>query len=80
MTPQVNTLDIKKIFRYEAENIVKAREMAHLIHKTKDIKAAGAEIEKTVRKFFRRMLPSRFHVTQRKFRDRQKAPIKTGRR
>lgn len=62
MAPQVNTLDINEIFRDEAKKIVEAREKCIQVHGT-DIQAAGNEVEVTVREFFKRMLPSRFHVT-----------------
>jgi hypothetical protein len=62
MTSKVRTQNINKIFRNEAEKIVEAREKCIQIHGT-DIHAAGNELEETVREFFNRMLPNRFHVT-----------------
>lgn len=62
MAPKVKKLGINKIFRDEAQRIVEAREMCKQIHGT-DIHAAGNEVEVTVREFFKRMLPNRFHVT-----------------
>ncbi|MBI5568590.1 MAG: hypothetical protein HY914_01460 [Desulfomonile tiedjei] len=56
-------LDIGKLFRDEAEELVKARDRCIQTHGT-NIRAAGNEVEMAVRKFFRRMLPTRFHVTQ----------------
>ncbi len=56
-------LDIPKIFKSEAENIIKTREKAISIHGTGDIKAAGNEVEIEVRKFFKRMLPKNTYVT-----------------
>jgi hypothetical protein len=57
------SLDIAKLFRDEAEELVKARDRCIQIHGT-DIRAAGNEVEMAVRRFFQRMLPTRFHVTQ----------------
>jgi len=56
-------LNIANQFRKEAGLLIKARENAIQIHGTDDIRAAGNEVEITVRSFFERMLPKRFHVT-----------------
>lgn len=56
-------LDIPAIFRREAETLRTAREKSIAIHGTKDIRAAGNEVEESVRAFFRRMLPPRYYVT-----------------
>lgn len=55
-------LDISEIFKTDAEDIAKAREKAIQIHGT-DIRAAGNEVELSVREYFKRMLPSRYYVT-----------------
>lgn len=55
-------LNISEIFKSDADDIVKARETAIKIHGT-DIRAAGNEVEVSVRDYFKRMLPSRYYVT-----------------
>ncbi|NLT49015.1 MAG: hypothetical protein GXX92_11455 [Clostridiales bacterium] len=55
-------LDISKLFRDSAKAFSDARERCIQVHPT-DIRAAGNEVEITVRDFFQRMLPHRFHVT-----------------
>lgn len=56
-------LDVSAIFKSDAEDLMKARKDAIRIHPT-DIRAAGNEVELTVREYFKRMLPSRYYVTQ----------------
>jgi hypothetical protein len=56
-------LDVSAIFKSEAEDLMSARKDAIRIHPT-DIRAAGNEVELTVRDYFKRMLPSRYYVTQ----------------
>lgn len=55
-------LDIPAIFKSEANEMIKAREGAIQIHGT-DIRAAGNEVEMSVRAYLKRMLPSRYYVT-----------------
>jgi len=55
-------LDIPAIFKSDADDIIKARETALQIHGT-DIRAAGNEIEVSIREYFKRMLPPRYYVT-----------------
>ncbi len=55
-------LDIPAIFKSDAEDIRRAREIALRVH-GHDIRAAGNEIEIAVRNYFKRMLPSRYYVT-----------------
>jgi hypothetical protein len=55
-------LDISGIFRSDADDIRKSREDAIRIHGT-DIRAAGNQVETSVREYFKRMLPSKFYVT-----------------
>ncbi len=57
------SLDIAKLFRDDAGELIKARDRCIQIHGT-DIRAAGNEVEIAIRRFFQRMLPTRFHVTQ----------------
>lgn len=60
----MKTLDIPKIFKSEADDLIKAREKAIDIHGTTDIKAAGNEVEIEVRNFLNRMLPKSLYITQ----------------
>jgi hypothetical protein len=55
-------LDIPAVFKSDAEDLLKARESAILIHGT-DIRAAGNEVEISVRAYFKRILPPRYYVT-----------------
>jgi hypothetical protein len=55
-------LDIASIFKSDADDLLKARDNAIKIHGT-DIRAAGNEVEISVREYFRRMLPPRYYVT-----------------
>jgi len=56
-------LDLPAIFKSDAEDIIKAREDAIRIHGT-NIRAAGDEIELSVRDYLIRMLPPRYYVSQ----------------
>ena len=58
----VKSLDLASIFASEAEDLVKAREKAQVLHNS-DIRAAGNEVEKAVRDYLKRMLPPRYYVT-----------------
>ena len=55
-------LDLAGNFKSDAEELRKAREEAIRIHPT-DIRAAGNEVERAVRDYLRRSLPSRYYVT-----------------
>ena len=56
-------LNLLDVFKSEAEDLRRARVKAHQVHSTKNIKAAGNEVEEAVRGFLRRMLPARYYVT-----------------
>ncbi|HZS04322.1 MAG TPA: DUF6602 domain-containing protein [Blastocatellia bacterium] len=56
-------MDIPEIFKSDAEDIKREREKAIKVHKT-NIRAAGNQVEKCVRDYFRRMLPPRYYVTE----------------
>lgn len=56
------TLDIAAIFRNEAADLIRARDVALRTHPT-DIRAAGNEVEAAVRDYLRRSLPRRYYVT-----------------
>ena len=60
---KLNSIDIPSIFKSEAEKIVKSREKAIKIHGT-NIRAAGNEVENSVREYYSRMLPKKYYVTQ----------------
>lgn len=55
-------LDIPEIFKSDADDILKSREDALRIHKS-DIRAAGNEIELSVREYLKRMLPPKYYIT-----------------
>ena len=55
-------LDVGKLFRDEADKLKKARDLCCDLHAS-DIRAAGNEVELSVRRFFEQMLPKRFCVT-----------------
>jgi len=55
-------IDIPKIFKSDASDLIKAREDAISIHGA-DIRAAGNEVEISVRNYLHRMLPSIYYVT-----------------
>ena len=57
-----NTLNLAKIFKSDAEALRRAHEESSRIHST-DIRAAGNQVEQAVRGYLRRMLQSRYHVT-----------------
>ena len=54
--------DLARAFARDAALLRLARESAMLIHPT-DVRAAGNEVEKSVRDYFRRILPPRYYVT-----------------
>ena len=57
------TLELDGFFLQDAAALVAARDKALLIHHTKDISTAGAEIEVAVRDSLKRRLPNGCHVT-----------------
>ena len=56
------TLDLAGNFKADAEELRKAREEAIRIHPT-DLRAAGNQVERAVRDYLKRLLPSRYYVT-----------------
>lgn len=54
--------DLARAFARDADLLRLARESAMLIHST-DVRAAGNEVEKAVRDYFRRILPPRYYIT-----------------
>lgn len=63
MTGKLSTFDVCATFANGAREILTAREQAQHIHHTKDIRAAGNEVEVAVREYLSRTLPAKFHVT-----------------
>lgn len=57
-----NKTDFLKIFQLEALQMQTARNKAQIIHKGKNIKFSGSEVEGSVRGFFERRLPKRYAV------------------
>ncbi len=64
------TFDLARAFERDTALLRLARESAILIHPT-DIRAAGNEVERAVRDYFRRILPPQYHVTSGFLIDRQ---------
>ena len=58
----VTQMNLAKVFAAEAKTLIEARENSRLVHGS-DIRAAGNEVEMTVRAFLARMLPPRYYVT-----------------
>lgn len=63
MKGNLTRFDVCTIFANAAKEIIAARERSGQIHGTKDIRAAGNEVEVTVRDYLAQTLPSKFHVT-----------------
>ena len=55
-------LNLPRMFASDADHLRRARDKALDLHPT-NIKAAGNEIEEEVRAYLRRMLPSRYYIT-----------------
>jgi hypothetical protein len=62
MTDTNATFDVCAVFANGAKEILAARDMAGHIHASKDIRAAGNEVEVAVRDYLARTLPAKFHV------------------
>jgi hypothetical protein len=60
----LNKLNITEVFNGEAKKLLENRENSIKIHGTGDIRAAGDEVEKSVRDFFQSMVPKNIYVTQ----------------
>lgn len=56
-------LDLADVYRAEAQRIIEARRKAQAIHSTGDIRAAGGEVETTVRDVIADRLPPRYRTT-----------------
>lgn len=57
------TFDVCAVFANAAREILNARDMASHIHASRDIRAAGNEVEVAVRDYLAQTLPAKFHVT-----------------
>jgi hypothetical protein len=55
-------LELLDVLEADAADIVAAREKAALIHRTRDIRAAGDEVEQTVRSSLRARIGAAYHV------------------
>src|SRR6266852_6660663 len=62
MGQELRKLELEKVLRADAAEIVAAREKAILIHHSGDIDAAGDEVEEAVRAVLRRKLPSAYYI------------------
>ncbi len=66
--PQVEKLQVrdqmKRILQADAKEIKNSLERARIIYSTKNIKAAGEEVERAIRNVLRRKLPSPYYVGQ----------------
>ena len=62
MGNRLRKLELEKVLLADAADIVAAREKAQIIHHTKDIGAAGDEVEQTVRNVLRRKLPTSYYI------------------
>lgn len=56
-------LDLSSVYRAEAQRIVEARQQAQTLHATGDIRAAGGQVENTVRDVIAGRLPPRYRTT-----------------
>lgn len=63
MVMVMNKLDIASIFKSDADDILKARVDSIRIHGS-NIRAAGNEVEESIRNYLSRMLPPRYFVSQ----------------
>lgn len=56
-------LNVASFFEVEAKEMILASEVADNLHKAKDIRASGNEVEIVVRKFFTDKLPNRYYIS-----------------
>jgi hypothetical protein len=55
---------LEKVFRFDAAEILAAREKAKILHASHDIDAAGDQVELSVRQMLRDRLPAEYYVGQ----------------
>jgi hypothetical protein len=55
-------LEMERVLKIDAAEILAAREKSRLIHGTTNIRASGDEVEEVVRRILRRKLPQLYHV------------------
>jgi len=73
MTNRESRFDVCATFANGAREILAARERCGQIHDTRDIRAAGNEVEVAVREYVAQTLPSKFHVAHGHLIDREGA-------
>lgn len=56
-------LNVASFFEVEAKEMVLASEVADSLHKAKDVRASGNEVEIVVRNFFNDKLPNRYYIS-----------------
>jgi len=59
---EFSKLSLEAVLQSDAEEIASAREKGRLMHRTKDIRASGDEVEDTVRKVLRRKFSQAYYV------------------
>src|SRR2546423_9766552 len=62
MVKEFSKLSLETVLQSEAAEIIAAREKARLVHRTKDIRASGDEVEQTVREVLRRKFSQAYYV------------------
>jgi hypothetical protein len=62
MNKEIPRLELQKVLQHDAEEIISARNNALLIHSTRDISAAGDQVEQVVRNVIRRKLATKYYV------------------
>jgi len=62
MSPKLSKLELEQVMQSDAAEMVAARKKAILIHHTRDIDAAGDEVEKAVRRVIQRKLPTDYYI------------------
>lgn len=63
MTDKNAMFDVSAVFAKDASEILAARNIAGHIHASRDIRAAGNEVEIAIRDYLARTLPAKFHVS-----------------
>ncbi len=63
MVFNMKELNIASIFKDDADELIQARIKSIKIHNTSDIRAAGNEVENSVRDYFIRILPKKYYIT-----------------
>jgi hypothetical protein len=61
---KIPKIEILALLKEEVQEIFSAREKGKSLHKGKNIRAAGDEVENTIRRIIRRKLPIKYYVSQ----------------